>query len=228
MAITLETARRFRPRQRGLTLIEFVVSLTVLSVLMAVAVAGVLSAGSSEALTERGSRHTKNRLQLSTLLRRTLGQAKATALNVEGDSFTFCLPVTDAVGAHVDAAGSPLWGISDSQGDHVGGSCTIDFVVQRVLVEAIEERDINDDGDMQDSFDEGVLRRTTDTGEELPMPTPRLVQVTGDHGADVDGDGEDDRIFSLETNGALTLKMVFIAANGRLREHLCAILLADV
>lgn len=208
---------------------ELMVSLVILSVLMIVAVAGVVDARTMHDVTDRGARQTQQRVQLSSELRNTLSQACLKTLTTEGDFIEYLMPVTNvATGKHVDEAGQPYWGAADSDGDRVGGWYRIEFVLNRVRSEQLEQNDINGDGDLDDSFDEGTLVRTTDTGETVAMPTPYLLLVTGDHAGDVDGDEIGDPIFTVRSNGALSVTMITQEQSGRLRRHRYGVLLADV
>ena len=216
-------------RSSGLTLMELMVSLVFLSVLLVVAVAGVIDARTMHDVTDRGARQTQQRVQLSSDLRSSLSQASLKALPAEGDYIEYYLPVSDtATGKHVDEAGKPLWGASDSGGDRIGGWYRIEFVLNRVRSEQLEQNDINDDGDLDDSFDEGTLMRTTETGEIIAMPTPYVLLVTGDHAGDVDGDDVGDPIFTVRTNGALSITMITQEQSGRLKRHRYGVLLANV
>lgn len=192
----------------GMTLVETVVSMSLLMILLGGGASLLLSTTSSSA----GTLERFNTLHSASVaidgLRRGLENCRVESVSVSGDQLTFSIPVDpNGGGVPLDGVGDVVWGIEDADGVRVGGTATIQFLADAVLVEAELQIDLNSDGDLSDLFDIGRLVVFSDQGRPLPLTHLPLLQAVGNHGSDLNNDGVPDPIFQTTSNGQLLLKL---------------------
>jgi len=201
-----EAKKKAGQRERGITLIEMAFALSC-AVLILAAGYGLLGAvGGASAETMRGLGTLRESMKAMDGLRGDLQTARVISVSADGTSLTYTLPL--AIGdasTIVNDTGEVQWGIADSEGELLGGSCTLSFVIERQVGESTVGRDINKDGDKVDVFDVGHLVKTSSRGHRMTFPTIRLLLKSGDRAGDVTGDGEADPIFAASANGLLTV-----------------------
>jgi len=123
-----------------------------------------------------------------------------------GDSVAYQMPVDpDGDGSMLDADGQVQWGTEQDGVAVAGAKVTIRFVADRVLSEPALAFDLNRDGDTTDLFDLGHLERVLPDGSIIPLTGTWILQPNLNHGADIDGDGVADPIFSSDATGLKTI-----------------------
>lgn len=140
----------------------------------------------------------------------------------DGVGFTYRRPVDPAAtGTFIDAGGI-RWGATVGGADTTDGCACLVFSPIGVVTEAERNFDINNDGDMDDTFDLGgisdlawnIINPALGTSS-LELVSPILLQEQDNYGGDLNGDGFDDPMF------------LWTPDSGRLRIRLFA-LLGDV
>jgi hypothetical protein len=204
--------------EKGFTIIELAFAMATSLVVLAAAyiVSASVSVSSVELVAGlesiRGSIETVNRV------RGDLARARIISLEPDGSSITYRLPIPPPEGQPIlDENGDIRWGFSDGRGTREGGFGRLEFLPERVRNEKDERRDLNEDGDRKDVFEEGRLRLTTDAGDELGVKRVRLLFVKGDRGADVDGDGTPDPLFSITANDVVVMQLPYLLDTGGVR-----------
>src|SRR5262249_7843218 len=114
-----------------------------------------------------------------------------------GDSLSYQLPLEPAQDAARDAEpGATGWGIAATGAPVRGGKATLRFVCDAVLEEGSLGVDLNGDGDQRDRFEQGHLEQLLPDGGIEQLTGAWILQPADDHGADLDGDGRLDPLFS--------------------------------
>jgi prepilin-type N-terminal cleavage/methylation domain-containing protein len=140
----------------------------------------------------------------------------------DGVGFAYRRPVDPAgTGTFIDA-GDIRWGATVGGADTSDGCACLVFSPIGVVTEAERNFDINNDGDLLDTFDLGGITDLAwnsvdpDLGtSSLELVSPILLQEQDNYGADLNGDGFNDPMF------------LWTPASGRLRIRMFA-LLGDV
>ena len=123
-----------------------------------------------------------------------------------GDALSYQLPISGGgAGAKRDASVPTVWGIETNDGAMRGGRATLRFAADATLDESELAVDLNGDGDQRDHFELGHLERLLPDGAIEQLTGAWILQPAGDHGADVDGDGKVDPIFSFDVSGPATV-----------------------
>ncbi len=121
----------------------------------------------------------------------------------DGTGFVFHAPVDPAGnGTFFDLDGNVQWGASVGGVQVIGGFSCFYFAPDSVITEAALDLDVNQDGDLDDSFDRGSIRlRAWDGAAPAAAPRdaalcpPVVLQEVCSWGSDLDADGWQDPIF---------------------------------
>ncbi|MFO1009025.1 MAG: prepilin-type N-terminal cleavage/methylation domain-containing protein [Planctomycetota bacterium] len=141
----------------------------------------------------------------------------------DGTGFSYRTP-TDPAGGNDFLDGDGLrWGATVRGTPIASGWSALVFVPGNEYVEARTGDDLNEDGDTNDVFDVGQIRRRTwDTdapnapGDDVGLSPTCVLQERGRPGADLDGDGFEDPIFLWDgTRRELSVRIFVL---GRSRE----------
>ncbi len=138
----------------------------------------------------------------------------------DGVGFSYRRPVDPAnTGTYIDGD-TIRWGATVEGGDSVDGCAAITYRAVAQITEATRGWDLNNDGDLADTFDIG---RFSDLGwdavdplrgaSSLDLVSPIFLQEVDNYGGDLDGDGFDDPIF-LWTPGSGRLRIRVFALLG--------------
>ncbi len=190
------------PRRRrsaaGITIVEMMIVVVILTVVMGGAFMVQMRLTKASAQISSSIESLRAHMNAVSLLRADLANARVESVAANGTSITYSLPVFDPItGSILDDDGNVLWGINDGTGPRVGGWCTVSFSFERTRSEAAEGFDLNGDGDLADTFDEGRLVKMSDLGARMPLPRTNVLLVSGNPAGDFDGDGINDRLFAL-------------------------------
>jgi len=120
-------------------------------------------------------------------------------------SLTLKVPVLFGGNYWDPATGAVYWGAEGNQGWYITYSFSVD-VDRTAVSEATDSKDYNRDGDISDSFDIGWMVKEVynDTGvlQQSVKLCNDIITVAGIRYADINEDGNDDRIFTLcDKNG---------------------------
>ncbi|NOT29355.1 MAG: hypothetical protein HOP15_02770 [Planctomycetes bacterium] len=141
----------------------------------------------------------------------------------DGTGFSYRVPVVGPSGANNPSAGHELFFGADVRG--VGptthGWMALVFEPSGAYEEATTGDDINEDGDAEDVFDIGQLRRLTwDTRapealEELELGPASVLQERCNRGGDLDGDGFADPLFLWNPETHVLHVRLFLVGSAR-------------
>ncbi len=136
----------------------------------------------------------------------------------DGTGFTYRIPVDPTGGEnYFDDDGAIQWGaIVGGNADTDGRACFYFAPVAQVQ-EAARNVDLNQDGDLVDSFDLGQIRKQVwsatgvgGTTTDVALCPPMVLQEVCAYGADLDNDGFDDPIFLWEPDSSRLRIRLFI------------------
>lgn len=120
----------------------------------------------------------------------------------DGAGFSYRVPVDPSGGTDFLVDGEVRWGATVGGNALASGWASIWFQPESTYSEATFGRDLNDDGDVDDEFDIGQLRRRTwDTNDPTIVPSDLglgptvIVQEHCRYGRDLNHDGFDDPMF---------------------------------
>lgn len=182
-----------------MSLIELIMAVVIASVLLGVALLFVRSIGSASKSIGMSLESGRTSIDFMAALRKELNTCRVEALSDDGSTLTYSLPIHDPdIGSSVDRNGEVIWQLTDEEGLTVRRLFTLEFVVTRLLKESSIRKDVNRDGDMEDTFDVGYLTATSETDGDRPLPRLYIVLRNGGHGGDVTGDGVQDPLFSVD------------------------------
>ena len=136
----------------------------------------------------------------------------------EGSGFSFRVPTDPAGGDDFFDGIEVRWGATVSGTPLPTGRLAIHYVPDSQITEAELARDLNADGDQEDTFDLGRLRvRTWDTRDagaassEYQLRGSGVLQEACNHGGDLDGDGFEDPMFLFnELTGRLRVRLFLL------------------
>ncbi len=136
----------------------------------------------------------------------------------EGTGFSFRVPTDPAGGSDYFDGIDVRWGSTVSGTPLVTGRSAIRYVPESQVTEAELARDLNSDGDRDDTFDLGPLRvRTWDTRDagaassEYQLSGSGVLQELCNHGGDLDSDGFEDPMFLFDENtGRLRVRLFLL------------------
>jgi len=191
-----------RKGNRGFGLLELLVATSVLAMIAVAGLAGtvrVFRVGSDEMV------RANQRGQVTACWRRVradLGAGRVLGVDPAGDAIVYQVPVDpDGDGDPVNGSGQVDWGAEEGGLDVAGATVTLHFRVVRTIAEAAVDQDLNGDGDRDDTFDVGHLRRVTSGGQAAEWSGNWILQPSGNHGGDLDGDGRADPLFRVADRG---------------------------
>ena len=213
--------------ERAVSLIEVTIAAGVATIVLGAALGMTQTSMSASKVIGDSSVGLRREVEVKNALRLDLNRCRLEAIAPDGSSVTYSLPVTAADGSLLDAYGNVIWGVSDSTGPKPGGTITVSFQVDRIRDEAVEEIDLNNDGDTTDRFDQGRLVKTASTGDRLALPLARVVLVRGDYTGDVNGDGQPDPLFSVDADGQVEVRITRPIADRRLRQSMTRMSVAE-
>jgi hypothetical protein len=180
----------------GSTLLEVIVAAVILAAIIATAVHPAIDQAAGTEVV-RSSLF----VRVDDATQRILGEIEPGEIDTPpatGDSLSWQVPIDpDGDGSCLDADGAIQWGMRKNGVAVAGARATVRFVIDRVLDEAKLAYDLNGDGDQKDRFDQGHLERQAPDGTIERLTGSWLLQPTGNHGGDLDGDGVADPIFAL-------------------------------
>ena len=120
----------------------------------------------------------------------------------DGTGFSYRLPTDPAGGSNYLAGDDVRWGAEVDGAPSATGWAALWFEPSETWEEARFGHDVNGDGDTNDVFDVGqIKKRTWDTADpgavvrELGLGPTVVIQERCNWGGDLDGDGFDDPIF---------------------------------
>jgi type II secretory pathway pseudopilin PulG len=120
----------------------------------------------------------------------------------DGSGFSYRLPTDPSGGTQVMSDGDVRWGAQVDGTPSLAGWAALWFEPRETYDESLYHHDINGDGDTNDVFDVGqIKKRTWDTDvpsaavHELGLGPTVVIQERCKWGRDLDGDGFDDPIF---------------------------------
>lgn len=133
----------------------------------------------------------------------------------DGTGFSFRVPTDPTGGNDYFDAGGIRWGSEVNGNPNANGWSCLRFVARRQLTEAEANRDINQDGDQDDTFDVGQIELVRwDSANNGGNPTqvnlcpPIVLQEVCNYGGDLDADGFADPIFLWDPfRGSLSIQM---------------------
>ena len=140
-----------------------------------------------------------------------------------GAGLSFQVPVDpENTGSYVGAEG-PRWGAQVAGGEVTGAHAAICFVRSLELTESERDFDLNEDGDLEDTFDLGRIVYqgwSDDPAESIRINlTPSIIlQEKGAYGTDMDDDGYEDPMF-LWTPAQARLRMRFFVLAGTVNQR---------
>ena len=204
---------RHRSGRRGFTLVELLISVSILSMVMLTAFAAIKMVGDSLAA------ETLDNLAYSAVERvvaeiaEDLHYADISLVSVDGTTVNFQVPVDLSV---------PPDGIAESMGFHLGGmprngSVTYSFVMTETV-----SVDLSGDGVAQD-FDRGYMVKlmVDDAGVRVAewKRGNWIVQPAGNWGGDIDGDGDPDPMFE-QSGDRMTISLWSVGVDPRVAPRL--------
>lgn len=140
----------------------------------------------------------------------------------DGTGFSYRVPVDPSGGNNPIDGHDLIWGASFSEGmPTTNGWMAVVFESIGTYEEALTGDDVNEDGDSEDVFDIGQLRRlvwdTTDPSrvEDLGLGPTNVIQERCNHGSDLDGDGFADPMFLWDAETNLLHVRLFLLASSR-------------
>jgi len=140
----------------------------------------------------------------------------------DGIGFSYRGPVDPAGGTNYLNGDDIRWGATVDGVPSTTGWQAIVFVPRFTFVEATTNDDLNRDGDFDDTFDIGQLRRRTwDTAnpggpvQDLGLGPTNLIQERCDWGSDLDNDGFDDPMFLWDPIMKRLHIRLFVLGSGR-------------
>jgi prepilin-type N-terminal cleavage/methylation domain-containing protein len=221
------TNRSKRATQAGVTLLEMMVAIGILSMVLLMAFAALK--GTTDVSSMEYTRNDLDRTGAKALetMAAELKHASVLGTAADGSVLVFQVPADlDGSGTVLDKNGDCEFGITDD-GKISTGSINFQFVQNKgtivgdVLNEKNLRRDLNNDGDQNDVFDRGrIMRATTRIGS-----SPRtvsgfwIVQPNSNWGGDIDGDGSPDPIFSV-SGKRVSINLWMIATDQSGMQHL--------
>ena len=133
-----------------------------------------------------------------------------------GTGFAFRVPVATSAGSGFTSGGSIQWGAEVRGASIVEARSCLYFDPVRAIGEAGVGVDVNRDGDVEDVFDVGAIRRRTWSGpaavsQEVSLGQANVLQERGAWGGDLDGDGAADPIFLWDPRSGLLRVTLFTA-----------------
>ena len=140
-----------------------------------------------------------------------------------GAGLSFQVPVDpENTGSFVGAEG-PRWGAQVAGGEVTGAHAAICFVRSLEITESERDFDLNEDGDLEDTFDLGRIVYqgwSDDPAESIRINlTPSIIlQEKGAYGTDMDDDGYEDPMF-LWTPPQARLRMRFFVLAGTVNQR---------
>lgn len=211
--------------ERGFTLLELMIAVSILSIVMLTALSALKMVGDSMAAetldnaaysaVERVVGEIAEELHCADI---TLVSADRTTINyqipvdLDGDGTVF-VTGTENVEYGFELGGMPR-----------NGSVTYSFVATETVSELALGRDLNGDGDSADVFDLGHMAKVMtdiDAGRTLTWKRGNwLVQPSGAYGGDIDGDGDDDPIFEQLGNHRLRISLWSLGVDPRIAPRL--------
>jgi hypothetical protein len=202
------SAERGRDRRAaGFTLIEAIIAAAIAAAILGALMQKTIDSGVGTEVVRANLF-----VRVDNAIRRIAGDFERGELDppaATGDSLAYQLPIDpDGDGSFLDANGAVQWGIVSGGVPLSGGRATLQFVADASVDEALLAVDLNGDGDKKDRFDQGHLERRLPDGTVETLTGPWILQPTGSHGGDLDGDGRADPIFSLDTSSQKTLAHV--------------------
>lgn len=200
-----------REREAGLTLIEVILTAAVMgSILVGTAQFAKLAADATQTTTET---LTEMRFRAENVreLRDTLSRALVRQISPDGETTQFSLPVPlGQGGSFIDANGQMLFGTRGPEGPILDDSYILRFVSREILREPELGRDLNLDGDMNDSFELGQMEIATQSGIVVNTLQVPVIRPEGDPGGDINGDALPDPLVSID---GLTLTITLAYPN---------------
>ena len=209
-----------RKGERGITVVElaFAMASSVVIVLATVGVSQSVSSSSTELVT--GFESLRGNLEAIDKLRVHLARSKIVEIGDHGTSITFALPIRGKEDNSILAEdGEIRWGISDRMGIRKDGYCKVVFKPKKKLIEGEIDKDLNGDGDKEDVFHVGRLKLVTDESDELGLKEIVVVLAGANMGGDVDGDGVDDPLFSINVHNVVTIRLTRLLRDGGTRQR---------
>lgn len=190
----------------GVTLVEVIISAAILSAILAALFGFMSTYVDAVSYSERTSTLLNTTTRAIERLASVLAGAGVT-LTREGKDLLYQEPVGPIVqdlngDGHLDV----VWGARYGSSELIGGAKVVRFVATAQFSEAARNIDLNGDGDTSDVFDMGHLEElvyasldTTDQplGPSIAITPDTVLQLSGDEGGDLNGDGVADPIFSF-------------------------------
>lgn len=185
--------------ETGIALLEIMGALAITGGILLGAMRFSSAAADSSTIATRQLHELTKRGEELAELRATLSRCLVRVLPVNGTSVQYSVPLPVGVnGSFVDALGTRLFGAMDGGVPVQDGAYAIVFVPEEHRSEAQAGRDLNFDGDTADAFVIGHLRLTHDDGRPIRDLDLETFVNANDPAGDVDGDGIDDPIFSID------------------------------
>ena len=141
----------------------------------------------------------------------------------DGTGFAYRVPIDPTGGNdYLDASGEIQWGVSVDGAPTLDGRACFVFEPVATIQEAARGADLNGDGDQNDTFDLGQVRKRVwdaavggASGIEVSLCPPMVLQETCNWGGDLDDDGFAAPIFLWEPETARLRIRLFLLDAGR-------------
>ena len=210
--------------ERGFTLMEVMIALTIMSVIMMTALTAMKMAGDSLAADSLDNVAYSNVETVTAEVCEELQLAPSPSVPGDGSWINFQVPVDlDGDGTVFASGDTDLLELGISLGGMPrNGSITYRFVRDDSVSEAVLGRDVNRNNAV-DEFDVGhILKTLSDPLSGWSMTQKRgrgFIQLKGNYGGDIDGDGQGDPIFSV-SGDTVTISLWNLGVDPRVEPRL--------
>ena len=210
---------------RGFTLVEVMIAVSIMSVLMMTALTAMKMASDTLAVDILDNMVYSSLETVTGEICEDLQCARVSPLPADGAWINFQVPVDlDGDGTVFAGGDTGLLELGVSLGGMPRrGSVTYRFVATNTVSESLIRRDVNGNGNPADVFDIGhILKTMSDPLSGWTLTQKRgngFVQLRGAYGGDMDGDGNPDPIFAV-SGDTVTVSLWSLGVDPRVEPRL--------